>query len=396
MASQYKSINGIKYERDLLSFAEAANGKTMTRADAESLWEKAMDGGKVTPTERRTLEYIMENFKVNDAAKTYLKAKLDGKPAESRLQRKGSSYYKTINGISYDRQLLEEAESRAAAQGGFLRFEDALHLWGKANDGNGITPTEKRSLQYVGQKHRLETEARQFLEKSLDIKITASIQDGPSLPALQNGIGFLKSLWQTVTGKRKQEEGDLPALLDEARSISSSSGAAGPAQDAVPAPQAKRQRTNDSAAADTRPAGALQDASFRKEPSHRVASESPEASLCPELRKLLSEMTGGNDGTLLQLEFPGAPEEPSAPEEPEDAELQAQKAKAQCEVERILKARDAAEILGAGSKEDQRKEFKRLALLIHPDKGFVDQDDARANLAMRLAMAAVGKSRQGA
>merc|ERR1719326_2016121 len=144
------------------------------------LWEKAMDGNRVTPTERRTLEYVMDNFRMNEAAKALLKAKLSGDPQPARLQRKGTSYYKTIDGISYDRQLLEDAESRIAARGGFLSFDDALQLWGKANDGNGITATEKRTLQYVSHQHQLEAEAQQFLEKALGFTVTPSLSNGSS------------------------------------------------------------------------------------------------------------------------------------------------------------------------------------------------------------------------
>lgn len=385
MASQYRSINGIKYERDLLNYAEKQDGRSMTKADADTLWENAMDGNKVTPTERRTLEYIMENFNMNDAAKTHLKAKLAGKDAEPKVQRKGSSYYKSIAGVQYDRELLEEAERRAAQRGGRLRFEDALHLWGKANDGPGVTPTEKRTLQYVGQQYRLEAEARQFLEKSLGIKIVPSLTNGG-----EDQPGFLKSIWNRITGQPSTDEkpqqqqhalqDDVPGAKRQRKDGPASSGPSGARalEDASnpDVPAAKRKRMDGPASADARPASsALQD------------SSAAEADLCPELRELLAKMSG--DGAMLQLEYPEAP----AP--PVDAELVAQKAKASAEVERILKARSAEEVLGAGSKEDQRREFKRLALLLHPDKGLVEHDDARASLAMRLVQAALSRSRQG-
>lgn len=365
MASQYKSINGIKYERDLLDFAETAGarGRSLNKSDGEALWEKALDGGKVTPTERRTIEYIMENFKLNDSAKNYLKAKLDGQGSAPRLQRKGSSYYKTINGISYDRQLLEQAEAIASSQGGVINFKNALDLWGKANDGNGVTPTEKRTLEYIGQLYRLEIEAQQFLERTLDVAITP----GSGRAALEDKPGFFSSLWRCFTGRKDNNKRDQEQL----------------ALENTAAPESKRRRIAEPrTAAATSNYAALVDERVERRPSAR----SPEADLCPELRELL--ISERNADGLLQLEFPAA-----EPQQPEDPAVLAQKARAAAEVSRILEMNHAQQVLGAGSQEDQKREFKRLVLLLHPDRGLVDHDDKRANLAYRLVKAAMDKSR---
>jgi len=394
----------MKFERDLLVAAEAATarGRSLNKIDAANIWEQAMDGGRVTATERRTVEYIMENFRINEPAKALFKAKLGGDGTGPRLMRKGTSYYKTIDGISYKAELLEDAEKRSAANGGTLRFQDLLQLWGKANDGSGITACERRTLQHIGQHYRLEAEASQFLERSLAMDTTPALTDRLIPKAIKDGAGFLwKSLWNRATGKRESDAlqtSQAPAQIEDV------------------APPAKRQRympaeskvprgaATASAASAASAAGALRDApssasrgSLQNAASVGVPrreagvgkSSSPEANLGPELQQLLLEMSGG-DQPMLQLEFP------AAPCEPEDAELAAQKAKAAEEVERILVARNVAEVLGNGSKEEQRREFKRLALLLHPDKGLVDHDDVRAGLAMRLAMAALNRSRQGA
>jgi len=384
MTSQYKSIQGIKYERDILDAAEAATsrGRAMSKADAESIWDKSMDGGKVTPTERRTLEYVMANFKISETGQALLKGKLAGELSDRGLKRKGSSYYKQISGISYDRQLLDDAQTMATAKGGVLSFEDALHLWGKANDGAGITATERRTLQYVSQQHQLENEAQQFFERSLGFKCQPSLTNGNNSAgelALQPGSlqpqpGFLQSMWNRMVGRSsgsesaeqeaKRQKLDKPwfggpAALQDAPSASAGIGAA------------------------QGPAGIR--------PSSRAGESScPEADLRPELQLLLSEMSGDKDKQMLQLEC-GA-----APCAQEDAVLAAQRANAKVEVERILAARTAEEVLGRGSRDDQKREFKRLALLLHPDKGLVDTDDARASLAMRLAMAALNRTRREA
>eukprot|EP00448_Togula_jolla_P040740 CAMPEP_0170645310 /NCGR_PEP_ID=MMETSP0224-20130122/43002_1 /TAXON_ID=285029 /ORGANISM="Togula jolla, Strain CCCM 725" /LENGTH=915 /DNA_ID=CAMNT_0010976499 /DNA_START=64 /DNA_END=2812 /DNA_ORIENTATION=- len=79
--SQYKTISGVKYERELLDYAEAAakDGQVSDK-EAHTLWTMAMDGKGVTDTEKRTLEYILEHVKFTDKAATYLKGKLAEMP----------------------------------------------------------------------------------------------------------------------------------------------------------------------------------------------------------------------------------------------------------------------------------------------------------------------------
>lgn len=392
--SQYKTINGVKYEKDLLDEARKASsgGHMLTTADVERLWKMAMDGNKVTETERKTLKYIMNNLGIDESAKANLKAKLNG------CSSKG--YYKTMDGISYDRKLLEEGQAMADARGGVLTFEDALHLWGKANDGRGITNTERRTLQFLAGQYRLEKEAKQFWEKSLGLAVKPSFADG--LGSLERwGVRFLKALWQRATGQHRTANlqlADVPTPMQLA--------------DVPQEPEPKRRRVDstgsssrDPASSQLAAAGALPDvtpmpssylsSSAEISSTSRACSRSPphmssrgelpptlnaEGSLHPELQQLLE--TDRGRGPLLQLECPAAATSPV------DAELQSQRAKAAAEVERILSARNADELLGQGSREHQKRQFKRILLLLHPDKGLVNHDDKRADLALRLAFAA--------
>eukprot|EP00928_Gymnodinium_smaydae_P050678 TRINITY_DN3423_c0_g1_i3.p2 TRINITY_DN3423_c0_g1~~TRINITY_DN3423_c0_g1_i3.p2 ORF type:complete len:294 (+),score=101.29 TRINITY_DN3423_c0_g1_i3:75-884(+) len=78
--SYYKTIGGVKYDRSLLTKAEeATKSGPMSLKDAQALWESACDGPGVTDTERTTIEYILEKFKVNAKAKAFLRKELDGK-----------------------------------------------------------------------------------------------------------------------------------------------------------------------------------------------------------------------------------------------------------------------------------------------------------------------------
>jgi hypothetical protein len=60
------------------------------------------------------------------------------------------SYYKFIDGIRYDRSLLEAAERMTNGRGdGRISEGDAEKLLQQARDGNKITDIEKRTLQYI-------------------------------------------------------------------------------------------------------------------------------------------------------------------------------------------------------------------------------------------------------
>jgi len=76
--SQYKQIEGVKYEKQLLEEAEknAADGQ-VSLPEARNLWKMAQDGGKVTATELRTLKYILEKLKFTGPAKKFLQAEVD-------------------------------------------------------------------------------------------------------------------------------------------------------------------------------------------------------------------------------------------------------------------------------------------------------------------------------
>eukprot|EP00930_Biecheleria_cincta_P093180 TRINITY_DN8337_c0_g1_i1.p1 TRINITY_DN8337_c0_g1~~TRINITY_DN8337_c0_g1_i1.p1 ORF type:complete len:1569 (-),score=350.11 TRINITY_DN8337_c0_g1_i1:212-4381(-) len=75
--SQYKIIGGVRYERNLLEQAEKAgkNGR-ISVAEAKQLWEMAMEGGRVTDVERRTLEHIVNEMNCTVPAASFLKKKI--------------------------------------------------------------------------------------------------------------------------------------------------------------------------------------------------------------------------------------------------------------------------------------------------------------------------------
>jgi len=148
--SQYKTIGGVRYEKDLLEMA----GDTEITVDiAEKLFEAAMDGNVVTPTEKRTLRYILKKKGFVGEAKNFLETKI------------GTSWYQSIDGVSYERTLLTIAAK--AATSGPLGMEAAEELWTSAQDRNLVTACEKRTLEYVLGHWEFVPEAKANLEANM-------------------------------------------------------------------------------------------------------------------------------------------------------------------------------------------------------------------------------------
>ncbi|WP_027967856.1 hypothetical protein [Halomonas halocynthiae] len=68
----YVTIGGVQYEKELIDLANAhttgqGEGK-VSKDEVDDLLKSALDGQGVTDVERRTLEYIRNNFDFTDAA----------------------------------------------------------------------------------------------------------------------------------------------------------------------------------------------------------------------------------------------------------------------------------------------------------------------------------------
>lgn len=75
MSSYYRTINGQRYDADLLEMAEGmmegrGDGR-LSRADAEQLWEAAFDGMGMTAVEMATLAYIRAHENPTKPAKEF-------------------------------------------------------------------------------------------------------------------------------------------------------------------------------------------------------------------------------------------------------------------------------------------------------------------------------------
>lgn len=163
-SSYYKQIDGKKYDRELLDAAEvfAADGQ-ISNAEAKDLIKLAEDGKGVTEIETETLKYICGKYKFTDKAKNTMEVFLGAKEAPSRT----GSYYKQIDGVKYDRELLESAEVKA--KDGQISYQDAKDLLENAKDGKGITATEKATLEYTLANIKYTDKARKFMTEELGL-----------------------------------------------------------------------------------------------------------------------------------------------------------------------------------------------------------------------------------
>ena len=58
--------------------------------------------------------------------------------------------YRTIDGVQYEKELLDMAEQHTTGRGeGNLSKDEVADLFRSASDGQGVTDTEKRTLEYI-------------------------------------------------------------------------------------------------------------------------------------------------------------------------------------------------------------------------------------------------------
>ena len=74
------------------------------------------------------------------------------------------TYYKTINGLRYDRSLLDAAEAFTKGRGeSRISLEEIQQLFQQASDGQTITETERITLEYISKNYHLTEKAQRWL-----------------------------------------------------------------------------------------------------------------------------------------------------------------------------------------------------------------------------------------
>lgn len=78
------------------------------------------------------------------------------------------SYYKTINGVQYDREMLAIADSATEGKGdGRISVEDARKLIGAVTDGGRYTDVEKTTMAYIRDNYKFTAEADEWFRDEI-------------------------------------------------------------------------------------------------------------------------------------------------------------------------------------------------------------------------------------
>ena len=159
--SYYLFLDGKRYDGSLVKSARFRLGGQgdgrISKSDSQELWRQAMDGGRLTETEEDTLRYLLREFNWTSEAANWIKEKLD------QERTKVKSYYKVIDGLRYDRKILEEAENMTSGQGdGRISLEDAKFLLPLFGDMGDVRVEEERALEYVLDQYSWTDKARDW------------------------------------------------------------------------------------------------------------------------------------------------------------------------------------------------------------------------------------------
>ena len=165
MSQYYQIINGNRYNASLIRNGEfrvkkSGDGRISVQ-DAQDLWQIAMDGGKITEIEEKTIAYLIDSLNWTEKAKKWMEKEL------SQKEEKEKSYYKVIDGLKYDRKILNEADKRVEGVGdGRISKDDAEFLLPLFGDFGDVTIVEERTLSHLLKNYKWTTAAHNwFLEK---------------------------------------------------------------------------------------------------------------------------------------------------------------------------------------------------------------------------------------
>jgi len=128
------------------------------------------------------------------------------------------NYYKTIQGVRYDRALLEVAEDRIHGQGdGRISKKDAEEIVESSKDGGRITETELRTLKYISENYHFTSKAAAWFAGKLPDIVQAV--DPDQFDQAQPLTQQLRELDQTSSPLPEQDLSRLSRSLNSCRNL---------------------------------------------------------------------------------------------------------------------------------------------------------------------------------
>ncbi len=191
MSNYYALIDGKRYNASLINNAtfrtRGVGDGRISIQDAQDLWLLAKDGGRITEIEEDTMAYLLAEFNWTDAAKAWLEKEV------SLEVEKIKSYYRVIDGLRYDRKILEEADRRVTGQGdGRISVDDAEMLLPLFGDFGDVTIVEERTLEYLLTNYKWTPEAKKWLLEKVNRISKQSSVEPLLLHIMQSEYGFKK------------------------------------------------------------------------------------------------------------------------------------------------------------------------------------------------------------
>jgi len=117
------------------------------------------------------------------------------------------SYYKTIDGKQYDREMLEIADEAVAGAGdGRISVEDAQKLLGAVKDANKYTDIEKTTMKYIRENFKFTYAANQWFRTEIRKWAATKVKENgentkPTDQASQNELIPSKSYYRIIDGE---------------------------------------------------------------------------------------------------------------------------------------------------------------------------------------------------
>lgn len=107
------------------------------------------------------------------------------------------TYYKIIDGIRYDRGLLDAADQFTRGRGEWrLSLEEIQQIFRIAEDGQVFTETEWRTLRYIAQEYPLTDPARTWLDEKMAASEDPAAIDKLVAKIVHEEFGFQSLRWQ--------------------------------------------------------------------------------------------------------------------------------------------------------------------------------------------------------
>lgn len=133
------------------------------------------------------------------------------------------SYYKIINGIRYDRSLLEAAEQYTEGRGEWrISLDEIQSIYTLAMDGGKITETEWRTLRYIAQNFTLTNPAQEWLAQQIEESGGMLNVDAILQRIVREEFGLNGLNWQIPADEANRQNEKASSIVDFAAAIRSS------------------------------------------------------------------------------------------------------------------------------------------------------------------------------